>query len=238
MNPNNYDGNDIIEPVSLPRIFIPPCFIDQPEVISQWRYEYRQLAQQIDTNLFLGPLSMVKDLDFLTENNIRVLISISDIRIVPAVVRHKYEPSGQFKCLSYDPGNKILSPMHLVSQLMEICQVVEEAERENVNVLIYCETGSNSSAVATAAYLIYKYDFDLIKAVQTVQARRFCAVFDDTARYNLCTFQDICKAHKPIKENPRGITKRPREREEDEEEKLQLTELLKTRQSGIKRRFD
>lgn len=227
----------MVDPVALPKIFIPPCFVDQPEILTNWRYEYRQQAQKIDTHLFLGPLSIVKDAEFLAKNNIHVLISVADVRTVPAVVKHKYQPSGQFKCLSFDPGNRFLNPMRLVSQLMQVCGEIEDAEKtHNVSVLLYCETGNNSSALAAAAYMIYKYDYGIIKAVQQVQSSRFCTDFDDTARYNLQTFEGICKAQKPIEQMPRAVSKKSRGREEDEDEEEQMNSMYKNRQQEVNKR--
>lgn len=127
--------------------------------------------------------------------------------------------------------------MHIVSQLSDICQVIRQAEAEDASVLLYCETGNDSSAIAACAYLIYKYSYDLVKAVQTVQAQRFSINVDDTAKYNLKTFEDLCRARKPIEQMPRGVSKKAREREEDDEEQTQLMDILKGRQIGMKRRL-
>lgn len=217
------DTEGLVAQIAFPKTFITPCFIEQPSILTDWRYEYRRVAQQIDDTLWLGPLCVVRKEEFLQEHNIRVLISISDIRMVPAVVRHKYEPSGDFKCLSYDPGNRFNSPLQIVSQLTDICKIIEEAEQMGVSSLVYCESGNDASAIVATSYMIYKYHMSFVKAIQHVQSKRFSIALDDAAKYNLRTFEDICSAQRPIDAEPRiaGVSKKSRMREdvdEDDEE--------------------
>ncbi|KAI7153746.1 hypothetical protein KC352_g27898, partial [Hortaea werneckii] len=48
------------------------------------------------------------------------------------------------------------------------------------NVLVFCESGNERSAAVVAAYLMEVHaDVDFIKAMQLVQAQRFCVNFDD-----------------------------------------------------------
>ncbi|VVT58226.1 uncharacterized protein SAPINGB_P006100 [Magnusiomyces paraingens] len=195
--------NILVAPIAFPKTFITPCFIEQPSILTDWRYEYRRVAQQVDSNLWLGPLCIVRNEDFLRQRNISVLIFISDMRMVPAVVRHRYEPSGEFTCLTYDPGNRISNPMNIVSQLETICANIRDAEAIGTSTLVYCESGNEASALVVVAYMIYKHGMNFVRAIQHVQSKRFSIALDDAAKYNLKTFEDICSAKRLLANQPR-----------------------------------
>lgn len=219
INPGQENPNSgaAVAQLSFPKTFIPPCFVDKPGILSEWRYEFRRRAQQVDDYLWLGPLSFVKEQDFLVENNIFSIISIADPRMVPAVIRHKYIPSGRFHFQSFDPGNR-QNPMSIVSRLEEICKTIQNFESNKISTLIFCESGNEASAIAAVAYIMYKYSLDLIQAAQFVQSKRFSIALDDTAKYNLKTFEDMCNAKRPILETPRAITKKSRSRDEEDDD--------------------
>lgn len=180
----------------------------------KWTYSKRHTAQAIIPGLWVGPLSILRNTDLLEENNIRVLVSLTDTRIVPAVIKYKYEQSPDYRCYAYDPGHKISNPFAIVPQLLEICQVIDNALEQGVGVVLFCESGNECSGLVAASYLIYK-GMEMMRAVLYVQHKRFSISFDSTCLHNLTTFQDICMAHRNVTVSPNHI-KNARDREEDD----------------------
>lgn len=200
--------------IDFPSVIVPSCFVEYPNILGSWKYEDRRKPQKIDTNLWIGPLTVVKEEQFLAENNIRLLISLTSCGIQPSVVQHKYIPSGHFQCCSFDPGDKSTKATLIVKHLQKICDLIDMAAQENVSSLIYCESGNENSAVAAAAYLIHKYHYDMAKATQLVQSVRFSVTFDDVSKFNLITFAENCAA---LQSAPRGASKKSRMRDDDDE---------------------
>ncbi|KAK5113688.1 hypothetical protein LTR62_003315 [Meristemomyces frigidus] len=66
-------------------------------------------------------------------------------------------------------------------------------------VLVVCESGNERSAGVVAAYLMETHmDVDFIKAMQLVQAQRFCANFDDAMKRLLQGYWDLVCAKRQV----------------------------------------
>lgn len=179
-----------------------------------WMPDQRNAAQEIIPGLWIGPLGKLRCPDFLDHNHIRVLISLTDVHIIPAIVKYKYELSPDFECHTFDPGHKVTNPMAIVSQLFEICGVIQSAQDRGVAALLFCESGNESCAIVAASYLIFAGGLDMMEAIQLVRSCRCSISLDDFAMHNLQTFQDLCRAHKTT--TVTDHVKCARSREEDE----------------------
>ena len=66
-------------------------------------------------------------------------------------------------------------------------------------VLVFCESGNERAAGVVAAYLMERHkDVDYIKAMQLVQAQRFCVNFDDAMKRLLQGYWDILCAKRAV----------------------------------------
>ncbi len=63
-------------------------------------------------------------------------------------------------------------------------------------VLVFCETGNERSATMVTAYVMAMYSVDLYRALQIVQAKRFCVAIDDSQRALLSTFEAMLQARR------------------------------------------
>lgn len=213
--------------ISLPKVIIPPCHFDESSTGSTWAYELRHKAQEIIPGLWIGPLRVLRDTEFFQQHNIRVLISVTDVRTVPVILRDVYIPSNDYLCHSIDPGNHNTNPLAIVPQLAGTCDIIKNAQNNGIGTFIFCETGNEQSAVVAAAYIMFDRNIDLIPAIQIVQSRRFSISLDDAAKHNLQTFADICKARSV---EPRGARflrrKTSRLREDDDSITVQKRQHL------------
>lgn len=217
MASNPSSGNGQVVKIALPKILVPP--IPLPEYSDEtWHYELRHKPQEIVPGVWIGPLSVLRNSEFIEGNNIHVLISVTDTRIKPLIMTQKYIPSPEYSCHAFDPGNRVTNPLAIVSQLKSICDVIQQAQDSGVGTFIFCESGNDQSAVAASAYLIFSRNLGLIEAVQYVQSKRFSISLDDVAKHNLQTFRDLCLASN-IQPQPHDTlrTKMARGREDDDE---------------------
>lgn len=209
--------------IALPRFNTLPYSRDTKP--TWWTPNLKNQAQEIVPGLWIGPLSILRDSQFLEDTvQTRVLISLTDTQIVPAIVKYKYEASPDYACYTFDPGNKKTNPLAIVSQLAEICGLIHEALDQNIATLVFCESGNEQSAVVAVAFLIYSSPdcaLEVVPAIQAVQRKRGSVTLDDIAVHNLQTFRDLCRAHAlcdPMKSAASGHVKIARCREEDEDD--------------------
>ena len=163
-----------------------------------WSYERRRQAQQILPFLYLGPMSAVKDRDFLRNEGITLLMAVRqrhsfESKIMQAALNVADDINIQKKALDMS------SPYELVSSFSRAAIVINDHMNSlpNAKVLVFCESGNERSAAVVAAYLMdVLADVDHIKAMQIVQAQRFCVNFDDNVKRLLQGYWDILQARR------------------------------------------
>lgn len=221
--------NDESVTVDLPNrqmpVYDPSMFPDQATL--NWTFEKRHTAQEIVPGLWVGPLNILRDSQLLQKNNIRVLVSLIDTQIVPAIFRYKYQLSSEYCCYTFDPGHKVSNPLVIVSQLLDICKAIDEAQSQGCGTMLFCESGNDSSAVVAAAYLIYK-GVEMGEAIARVQQKRYSIQLDRVGLHNLTTFQDLCNAHRCVGPAAGQHVKQARGREDDDEDDLAMAGTLGT----------
>ncbi|KAA8916020.1 hypothetical protein TRICI_001835 [Trichomonascus ciferrii] len=201
---------------SFPKINVPPCVISQPSILSHWRYEARREAQCIVDSVWLGPLGMSRNEDFLVQNNIRVLVSLMD----PRANMHRFMNHPEISFHYFDPGDRITTSLALVSQFDKINSIIDNALQNNVGVMIFCESGNDKSATVCAAYVMHRLAYDYVAAIQYVQSKRFSISLDDANKYVLLTYNDLRAAKRDVgpSDTNGGLSKRALELDDDDDD--------------------
>ncbi|KAK5722208.1 hypothetical protein LTR17_014311 [Elasticomyces elasticus] len=179
----------------------------------EWTYERRREAQMVIPYLYLGPMTAAKDERFLRGQSGQ-MIGGGEITMVLGVrQKHTFE-------------SKLMNGALRKAQELGIeCQTVDLASNQDLihnfpattalindhlgrvwgstgqigKVLVFCESGNERSAGVVAAYLMETHtDVDFIKAMQLVQAQRFCANFDDAMKRLLQGYWDILRAQRQV----------------------------------------
>lgn len=204
-------ADNLQKAASFPSIVIPPCFINEPSVLSEWRYDKRKDAQQLLPHLWLGPMSVLRNEEFLSANNIHVLISVLRGKATVALLKHRYSESPNYRCFSFDPGDPLTDAAALVTEIPKINDAIDFARDNGVSALVFCETGNDSSAIACIAYMIYHLHYDTIQAFQYVQSKRFSISLDNSSKYNIQTYEGYCRAKAIMEQNStRSYSKKSR----------------------------
>lgn len=186
---------------------------------STWKYEDRRKAQPILDFLYLGPLAVARDHEFLREQGITMLLAVRDasmshLRLI-AVEKAAAELNLQSEYVDVASLNQLIHDFpsiiarindHLLRVYKSQLQAVNDAGNVAIDtstfrrgkVLVFCETGNERSAVVVAAYMMAIYDVDMVNAVQFVSAQRFCATFDEEMKYLLRSFGDILDAQRMV----------------------------------------
>lgn len=184
-----------------------------------WKYEDRRKAQPILDFLYLGPLAVVRDHDFLRQQGITMLLAVRDasmshLRLI-AMEKAAEELSLEIENVSLASKTQLIHDFpptiakindHLLRVYRSQLQAVNDAGNVAIDtstfrrgkVLVFCETGNERSAVVVAAYLMAIYGTDMVSTVQFISAQRFCATFDEDMKHLLRTFGDILKARRMV----------------------------------------
>lgn len=184
-----------------------------------WKYEDRRKAQPILDFLYLGPLAVVRDLEFLRQEGITMLLAVRDASMshLRLLAVEKAAAELKLQCEFVDVASRMdlihdFPPTiakindHLLRVYRSQLQAVNDAGNVAIDtstfrrgkVLVFCETGNERSAVVVAAYLMAIYGTDMVSTVQFISAQRFCATFDETMKHLLRTFGDILEARRMV----------------------------------------
>lgn len=184
-----------------------------------WRYEDRRKAQPVLDFLYLGPLAVVRDHDFLRQQGITMLLAVRDasmshLRLI-AVEKAAAELNLQSDYVDVISRTQLIHDFpfiiakindHLLRVYRNQLQAVNDAGNVAIDtstfqrgkVLVFCETGNERSAVVVAAYLMAIYGTDMVSTVQFISAQRFCATFDEEMKQLLRSFGDILEAQRMV----------------------------------------
>ncbi|KAK9380838.1 protein-tyrosine phosphatase-like protein [Kockiozyma suomiensis] len=175
----------------LPRTLVPPSFFNVPSAINDWHYESRRVAQSILPHLFLGPMSVVKDEKFIEENNIKLVLGTTSPQMWQ-IMKQRYAGRPQFQALP------VAGTADLVKMFPKSKAIIDTTLQNEGAVLVYCETGNEISAAVVVAYIMETNKWDLIKSIQFVQSQRFCVALDDDIKFQLRTYESLCKAQDEV----------------------------------------
>lgn len=171
----------------------------------EWTYELRREAQLVLPYLFIGPMTAAKDEAFLKKNEITCILGISqkgafEVKLMAGALRkaqnmgietHTIDLGTNQDLIQAFPQTTGLIYTHIASQ--------HQATGQLGKVLVFCECGNERSAGVVAAYLMEAHeDLDYIRAMQLVQAQRFCVNFDDGMKRLLQGYWDILCAKRQV----------------------------------------
>ncbi|KAI9778981.1 MAG: hypothetical protein M1839_007792 [Geoglossum umbratile] len=200
-----------------------------PKSSLEWRYEWRRRAQSILPFIYLGPIGAVKDRSFLEGEGVTLLLAVRNTRSAQAklldgtkvanelgIASHAVDVNGNQELIAAFPHAIQLINDHLSriyeQQLQALSGVgnggpmVESSSVKTGKVLVFCESGNERSAAVVAAYVMTMYGLDLIRAIQTVQSQRFCAVFDDDMKNLLLSYATILDAQRDVTRSAEQMT--------------------------------
>ncbi|KAK3502808.1 protein-tyrosine phosphatase-like protein [Neurospora crassa] len=189
---------------------------------SDWEYTARRSAQKIiDPSLYLGPLSVVRDREFMKGEGVTMVVVVRD-RIMGLGLGGGHQQHQQQRTDGQGvPAVPTLGPAAkkvteelgiqveaggvggLQGLIREFPKLNEKIVRHLVavhkrslgaqqgKVLVCCETGNDRSAAVVVAYLVEVWGVGLIEALRFVLYRRFCVAWDDDTRRYLKNYEDI-----------------------------------------------
>lgn len=170
----------------------------------EWRYEHRHVAQKILDYLYLGPTSAVRNLAWLKEHKITMLLVARDTSMVgmrsARMEKAVAELGVELTYVNLAHGRELIQifagTVDLINQ--HVLRLNTDAKLDpNTKpgkVLVMCDTGNERSAAIVTAYIMAMFGRDMVSAIQFVSAQRFCANYDETVKWLLLAYDDILQA--------------------------------------------
>jgi len=196
----------------------------------EWNYERRREAQMILPYIYLGPMVSAKDRNFLRREQITMLLGIRqkhsfESKLMNGALRVADELGIPYSTVDLADYQELIAAfprvtadisahMRQVHQKYQLQQTysglntsaTEEQLPTMGKVLVFCESGNERAAGVVAAYLMEMHaDVDHVKAMQLVQAQRFCVNFDDGMKRLLQCYWDILQARRMCEDAHRTV---------------------------------
>ncbi|KAL1953399.1 hypothetical protein VTO42DRAFT_2943 [Malbranchea cinnamomea] len=171
-----------------------------------WKYTMRREAQEILPYLWIGPASVARNPDYLSEHGITLLLGIRAHPFHAHLVNGtRAAQTVGISCEHVEVNGMTEFAgmlMNIVRGINEhVCRCPRHAPdptKKLNKVLVFCETGNEKSLTVVVAYLMAMLDLDLVTAVYNVQARRLCANFDVNQRDMLLSFEMLLSAQRDV----------------------------------------
>jgi serine/threonine/tyrosine-interacting protein len=179
--------------------------------VSQWNYEMRRQAQSVLPFLSLGPLSCLRDIEYVRSQGFTLLLAIRSRKSAPArlVSGDKAAAAAGIMADTVD----VLDNQELISEFPRAIRRINDhlaGEDENPNamalsglqqkrkVLVFCESGNERSAAVVIAYVMVMLNINAAEATYMIQQRRFCASIEDPMKRILAAFESILSAKRDV----------------------------------------
>jgi serine/threonine/tyrosine-interacting protein len=209
VNNVNREDNEIVKTITQGHHAVKP---------KEWKYESRRQAQSILPFIYLGPSSAARDINFLREQGITMLLVIRDTTTATSgllsgqkaarelgIVSQSIDVQGNQELIRAFPRAINVINNHLVQAYRTLKDTIRQPSSLDTppawgKVLVWCESGNERSATVVAAYIMAMYNLDLVGAIQYIQTQRFCVAFDDGLKNLLFSYQQLLEARSCIPE--------------------------------------
>ncbi|KAL9108206.1 MAG: hypothetical protein Q9227_006943 [Pyrenula ochraceoflavens] len=185
------------------------CLIT-PQRLLDWQYSERRTAQMVLPWVMLGPSSAARDQELLRRSQITLLLAVRSDKSAQARMLSGARVAGEMGIQHLDIDVSSISNLrsHFITAIRAI-NVNLEQHCTDINTitsdrsfpgrtLIFCESGNGRSAAIAAAYMMAMFSLNMVQAVQSIQAQRFCISLDDEQRQILLDFGDMLQAQRDV----------------------------------------
>ena len=129
-------------------------------------------------NIYLGNGYNASNYSVIRDYNIKYIVNVT--KEIPNYYEYNIISTNNSTISTYNLDIKYFTiPIydnaenHILVHIDKVLEFIEEAQSNNDgNILIHCYMGSSRSASITLAYLIYKYNFTLNKALKYLKKKR------------------------------------------------------------------
>jgi hypothetical protein len=179
--------------------------------VSQWNYEMRRQAQSVLPFLSLGPLSCLRDIEYIKSQGFTLLLAIrsrqsAHARLVSGdraaaavgIMADTIDVLDNQELISAFPHAIRRINDHLAGVDTNPNSMAQIGQQQKRKVLVFCESGNERSAGVVIAYIMVMLNIGAIEATHMIQQRRFCASIEDPMKRILAAFESILSAKRDV----------------------------------------
>lgn len=132
------------------------------------RFHNTEQYNKIIPNLYIGNIDSAKNLNFIKDKKIKVIINCSNS--IPNYFQ--YDTNIEYYRLAVD-DSLLNEDIELMTEyLPQYVNIIDKSLSQNKPVLVHCYAGRQRSACLIAAYLIYKYKYSIEEAYKYIISKR------------------------------------------------------------------
>ena len=179
-----------------------------------WNYNMRRGAQQILPCIYLGPSSVLKDLDFLSETGFTLLLAVRSkqsalARLVSGEIPAK-KLGIEADYIDVTDSQELIHVFPRAIRRMNDHLSSDEPGKEGTwppkKIFVFCESGNERSAMVVIAYVMVMFNLDLVCATNMVQQRRFSISMEEKSRQLMMNFESIIVAMRDVEDTRRTLS--------------------------------
>lgn len=183
-----------------------PQALSGGRVKDTWQYEHRRRAQPILDFLYLGPLSVARDHEWMKQEGITMIYAVREGIMVGrrllSIEKTATDLGLEVAYLDMDDRQVLIRSFPAAIELINAHLVrVNSSSIANGGgagaggkVLVVCETGNERSATLVAAYIMAMYGQQMVGAVQFVGQQRFCTNLNEVDKQLLLSYEQLLEA--------------------------------------------
>lgn len=174
-----------------------------------WKYDARHKAQSILPFLYLGPASVARDANYITQNGITMVIAVRSAQSARFQPRW-LDPSRFQACANLQTATfDVDGPFDLIQRIQPMLKVMTDhlqshtlaTQINNVTdiggrILVFCESGNDRSPVLVAAYLMLVWGLAWHESLNLIHAFRFSVSLNGSMNDMLKTWEGIVGAER------------------------------------------
>lgn len=183
-----------------------PQALSNGRIKDTWQYEHRRRAQPILDFLYLGPLSVARDHEWMKHEGITMIYAVREGIMVGrrllSIEKTATDLGLEVAYLDMDDRQVLIRSFPAAIELINAHMVRVNSSSSTSNggtgaggkVLVVCETGNERSATLVAAYIMAMYGQQMVGAVQFVGQQRFCTNLNEGDKQLLLSYEHLLKA--------------------------------------------
>lgn len=180
-----------------------PQALSGGRVKDTWQYEHRRRAQPILDFLYLGPLSVARDHEWMKHEGITMIYAVREGIMVGrrllSIEKTATDLGLEVAYLDMDDRQVLIrsfpAAIDLINaHMVRINSTTTASGGAGGKVLVVCETGNERSATLVAAYIMAMYGQQMVGAVQFVGQQRFCTNLNEVDKQLLLSYEQLLEA--------------------------------------------
>lgn len=170
---------------------------------ADWKYEDRHFAQSVLPFLFLGPTTVCRDMHFMKQAQISLILFVRhanplEAKPLPLTMKKVQELGIAVQTLDVTSSQELVAGFPRAASSINNHLMSSDSTSTSPSVLVCCDSGNARSAAVVTAYCMDVLGITLETALHLLHSKRFCISLDDALKFILSSYADILEARRDV----------------------------------------